>query len=160
MEDDNVDQPGFAGNALCDVRRNRIRGFARTIPKLARCSHIAAWRNSPALFLTAILIGVVAGGAGASARDYGLVAMNFDLWCQEAAHLPAERCDSRTAADEKAFEEFQQDLSPYEAQNLRQAQQEQWLDRDFLDNDPIDNPSLRNPATPAQIPLPRRVDRQ
>ena len=92
--------------------------------------------------------------------NYPVEEMNFDLWCQEQAGLPAERCDRRTAADEDAFEDFQQELGPYEAQNQRKAQQELWLDRDFLDNDPIDNPSAQNPMAATQSPFPRRVDRQ
>jgi len=90
-------------------------------------------------------MGVVAPGGHASARDHGLVAMNFDLWCQEEAHLPVHRCDKRTAVDEKAFEDFQRAISPYEAQNLRAAEQEQWLKQNFMDNDPIDNPATDGP---------------
>jgi hypothetical protein len=72
--------------------------------------------------------------------------MNFDLWCQEEAHLAARECDQRTAADEKAFEDFQQELDPYEAQQLREAHRDQWLNRDFLENDPIDNPQTHDPS--------------
>lgn len=72
--------------------------------------------------------------------------MNFDLWCQEEAHLPARQCDQRTAADEKAFDDFRHELDPYEAQQLRQAQRDQWLNRDFLENDPIDNPQMHDPS--------------
>ena len=37
--------------------------------------------------------------------NYPVQEMNFDLWCQEQAGLPAERCDKRTAQDEAAFED-------------------------------------------------------
>ena len=158
MEDDHGDQPDFGGNAFSHVRDNRRRRFAGLFQACARGCRARVAPGAAALFLVALLTG--ADGRGAFARDYGLVAMNFDLWCQEQAGLPAERCDKRIAADEKAFEDFQQQLGPYEARNLRQAQQEQWLDRDFLDNDPIDNPSAQNPLAAMQSPLPRRVDRQ
>jgi hypothetical protein len=160
MEDGNVDQPDSVSDAIFDVRDNWLRGFARIFPRPSRTRRPQIASVTLALILVALLIGAAAGGERAFARDFGLVTMNFDLWCQEEAHLPAKRCDRRTAADEKAFEAFQQELGPYEAQNLRKAQQEQWLDREFLDNDPIDNPSMRDPATAVQMPLPRRVDRQ
>ena len=35
--------------------------------------------------------------------NYPVQEMNFDLWCQEQAGLPADRCDKRTAQDEAAF---------------------------------------------------------
>ncbi len=162
MEDDHVDQSDSGSDAFFHVRDDRPGRFAGLFQACARAcrARVASLPVAPALFLVAFLIGATMGGGGASARDYGLVAMNFDLWCQEQAGLPAERCDQRTAADEDAFEDFQQELGPYEAQNLRKAQQEQWLDRDFLDNDPIDNPSAQNPMAAMQSPLPRRVDRQ
>jgi hypothetical protein len=160
MESNNVERRDSGCNTLCYVRRDRLRGFAGPFQGHARGLSPRAAPCARALFFVALLIGTAAGGQSASARDYGLVAMNFDLWCQEEAHLPADRCDQRTASDEKAFEEFQLALGPYEARNLREAQQEQWLDREFLDNDPIDNPSVRKPVTAVQMPLPRRVDRQ
>lgn len=161
MENYNVDQPCSARYAFSNVRRNRVGRVAKSFAALSRRRRprVAA-PVAPALFLVAVLIGAVVGGQRAYARDYGLVAMNFDLWCQEEARLPVDRCDQRTLADEKAFEDFQQKLGPYEAQNLRRAQQEQWLDRDFLENDPIDDPLARNPAAATQLPLPRRVDRR
>jgi hypothetical protein len=141
MEDDNVDQPGFDRHAFCDVRGDRRGGFAGLFLDLFD-GGVPVPSGAALVLLLGLLAGVLAGAGPASARDYGLVTMNFDLWCQEEAHLPAHRCDRRTAADEKAFEDFQQQLSPYEAQNLRGARQEQWLDRNFLENDPIDNPEM------------------
>jgi hypothetical protein len=147
MMKENNDDPCSARRPVCDVRGDRHRRFKRPFPAAfgGRYPHIAARCGAAAVFLFAFLIGVVANGSDASARDYGLVAMNFDLWCQEEAHLPVHRCDKRTAVDEKAFEDFQGEISPYEAQNLRAAEQEQWLKQNFMDNDPVDNPATEGP---------------
>ena len=160
MEDDNDDQLCPACHPVCDVRSDRHGRFEQSSPAPFRGRHpwVAARSGAAAVFLFALLIGVAAPGEAASARDYGLVAMNFDLWCQEQARLPVHRCDQRTAADEQAFEDFQREIGPYEAQNLRGAQQEQQLERDFMDNDPIDNPEMKDPSAPIQNPLPRRVN--
>jgi hypothetical protein len=159
MEDDNDDQFCPARYPIRDVRGNRHGRFGRSLPAFFRGHdpRIAARLGATAVFLLALLAGVVAPGGHASARDYGLVAMNFDLWCQEEEHLPAHRCDQRTAVDEKAFEDFQHIISPYEAQNLRAAEQEQWLERDFMENDPVDHPMTSSLAAP-QSSLPRSVD--
>jgi hypothetical protein len=159
MEDDNDDRFCPARYPVCDVRGDRHSRFGRSLPALFRGRHprVAPRSGAAAVFLLALLMGVVAPGGHASARDYGLVPMNFDLWCQEEEHLPAHRCDQRMAADEKAFEDFQYKISPYEAQNLRTAEQDLQLRRDFMENDPIDNPVTRDPLVPIQSPLPRPV---
>ena len=142
MEDDNVDKPGCDRHAVSDVRGDRRGSFVRPFRGLFG-GGLPLPSRAPAVVL---LLGLLVGAAGpASARDHALDTMNFDLWCQEEANLPARQCDQRTATDEKAFEDFQQELDPYEAQQLRQAQRDQWLDQDFLDNDPIDNPQMRDP---------------
>jgi hypothetical protein len=41
----------------------------------------------------------------AKAQTSRVQTLNFDLWCQETQHLPADRCDRRTAEDEAAFED-------------------------------------------------------
>lgn len=159
MEDDNDDQLCSARHSVCDVRGDRHRRFEKSFPAAFRGCHprVAARSGAAAVFLFALLIGVAAAGGHASARDYGLVAMNFDLWCQEEAHLPVSRCDQRTAVDENAFENFQRVISPYEAQNLRAAKQEMELRRDFMDNDPIDNPAIEDSRNATQSRLPRAV---
>ena len=40
--------------------------------------------------------------------------MNFDLWCQEQAHLPIARCDKRTPEDEKTFEAYRAQIEQCE----------------------------------------------
>ena len=146
MEDDNVDRSGFDRHAFCDVRGDRCRDFTGLFQDVFD-GRLPLPSGAAVVLLLSLLTGVLADTGPASARDYGLATMNFDLWCQEEAHLPVHRCDRRTMADEKAFEDFQQELSSYEAQNLRSAQREQWLDRDFLENDPIDSPATHNPST-------------
>lgn len=145
MEDDNVDKPDCDRHAVSDVRGDRRGSFARPFRGLFG-GGLPLPSGAPAVvLLLGLLVGALVPAGPASAREDGLVTMNFDLWCQEEARLPARECDQRTAADEKTFEDFQQELDPYEAQQLRQAQRDQWLDQDFLDNDPIDNPQMRDP---------------
>ena len=66
------------------------------------------------------------GGAFCSAasaqtgKNYDVKTMNFDLWCQEQAHLPATRCDKRTPEDEKTFEAYRAQIERYEVPYLQQ----------------------------------------
>ena len=46
--------------------------------------------------------------------------MNFDLWCQEQAHLPPDRCDKRMPEDEKTFEAYRAKIEQYEIPYLQQ----------------------------------------
>ena len=78
--------------------------------------------------------------------------MNFDLWCQEEASLPAERCDKRTPEDESAFEARRASLERYEILD-RSAQYDQArLNRDIMSNDPIDNPQKGDLGAQEQYP--------
>ena len=81
--------------------------------------------------------------------NYPVVEMNFDLWCQEQAGLPAERCDKRTAQDEAAFEAYRAKVEAYEIPYLQQKDEAARLDRDILRNDPVDRPLSKDP-TPNQ----------
>jgi hypothetical protein len=78
--------------------------------------------------------------------------MNFDLWCQEQAALPAERCDRRIPEDESAFEAYQTTVEHYEIPR-RSAQYDQGrVNRDIMNNDPIDNPQKDNLGAQQQYP--------
>jgi len=99
-----------------------------------------------------ILMGVFAGPATAQSANYPVEDMNFDLWCQEQAHLSPPRCDQRTAADERAFEDFQREIDPYEIPFLRKRQREFEFERDVMENEPIDNPVTQNPQALMQDP--------
>ena len=76
--------------------------------------------------------------------------MNFDLWCQEQAGLPVERCDKRSQQDEAAFEAYRAKVEAYEIPYLQQKNSAARLDRDILRNDPVDNPPVKD--IPAQRP--------
>ncbi len=72
--------------------------------------------------------------------------MNFDLWCQEQAGLPAERCDKRTAQDEAAFESYRTKVEAYEIPYLQKKNEAARLDLDILRNDPVDHPAVKDTA--------------
>jgi hypothetical protein len=86
--------------------------------------------------------------AGAQVRNGNLPVqeMNFDLWCQEQAGLPPERCDKRTDADEATFEAYRAKVEAYEIPYLRQKDNAALLDRDILRADPVDRPVTQDPA--------------
>ena len=97
--------------------------------------------------------------ASAQRSNYKVEEMNFDLWCQEQAGLPADRCDKRTKEDEAAFEAYRAKVEAYEIPYLQQKENATRLDREILRNDPVDNPiqqdtgrQQQNPVTPSQPP--------
>jgi len=77
--------------------------------------------------------------------NYPVQEMNFDIWCQEEAGLPPERCDKRTEQDEAAFEAYRAKVEAYEIPYLQQKSNAARLDTDILRNDPVDRPSQQNP---------------
>jgi len=85
-------------------------------------------------------------------RNYDVKTMNFDLWCQEEAQLPAERCDKRLPADEQTFEAYRDKIERYEIPYLQQKSNEADFDRNVLHNDPVDNPLQNDPAAQRQDP--------
>jgi hypothetical protein len=95
-----------------------------------------------AVSLTAVSVPAVAQRNG----NYPVQEMNFDLWCQEQAGLPAERCDKRTAQDEATFEAYRAKVEAYEIPYLQQKQNAARLDRDIMRNDPVDRPISKNPT--------------
>jgi hypothetical protein len=82
--------------------------------------------------------------------NYQVMEMNFDLWCQEQAGLPAERCDKRTPEDNAAFEAYRAKVEAYEIPYLQQKYNAARMDRDILRNDPVDNPAVKD--IPSQRP--------
>ena len=85
-------------------------------------------------------------------RNYDVKTMNFDLWCQEEAQLPAERCDKRLPDDEATFEAYRNKIERYEIPYLQQKSNEADFDRNVLHNDPVDNPLQNDPAAQRQDP--------
>ena len=76
--------------------------------------------------------------------NYPVTEMNFDLWCQEQANLPPERCDKRTPEDNAAFEAYRAKVEAYEIPYLQQKANAARLDRDILRNDPVDHPPVKD----------------
>ena len=81
--------------------------------------------------------------------NFPVTEMNFDLWCQEQAGLPPERCDKRTPEDNAAFESYRAQVEAYEIPYLQRKANAARLDRDILRNDPA-NPPIKD--IPAQRP--------
>ena len=93
-----------------------------------------------------------------SAGAMPLTDMNFDMWCQEEAKLPPERCDKRLPEDDAAFTAYRDKIQNYEAQYLQQRDQTDNLNRTLLHNDPVDHPdkaSKDNSASPPDVPPPK-----
>ncbi len=72
---------------------------------------------------------------------------NFDIWCQEHAELPPERCDKRTPGDEKRYEAYRDKIGNYEEKLRLDQEVKARHDRTMLHNDPIDNPEGRTPLS-------------
>jgi len=68
-----------------------------------------------------------------SDQPYPLTEMNFDMWCQEEQHLPAERCDKRLPEDDAAFQAY--------LNKIERKQDEETLNRVILHNDPVGAPT-------------------
>ena len=94
----------------------------------------------------------VAPASAQGGRNYDVKTMNFDLWCQEQAHLPIARCDKRTPEDEKTFESYRTQIERYEVPYLQQRQHDLSINRDIMHNDPVDNPVHQNPQAQTQDP--------
>ena len=103
--------------------------------------------------LAALLLLAAAPAAhGQVGKNYDVQTLNFDLWCQEQANLPAARCDKRLPEDEKTFEAYRATIEKYEIPYLQEKRNEARIDRDILHNDPVDNPVKNNPAQQRQDP--------
>lgn len=90
--------------------------------------------------------------AMAQRSNYAVKEMNFDLWCQEQARLPIERCDKRTPQDEATFQAYRAKVEAYEIPYLQRKDNAARLDRDLLRPDPLDSrrtqpPDLTTPST-------------
>ena len=82
--------------------------------------------------------------------NYQVTEMNFDLWCQEQAGLPVDRCDKRAPQDMAAFEAYRAKVEAYEIPYLQRKNGAARLDRDIMRNDPVDNPPTKD--IPSQRP--------
>jgi len=98
------------------------------------------------LVVTCLAVTLVAVAPATAQRNgnYPVTEMNFDLWCQEQAGLPVERCDKRTPEDNAAFETYRNKVEAYEIPYLQQKANAARMDRDMLRNDPVDNPAVKD----------------
>ncbi|MBU6442494.1 MAG: hypothetical protein KGR48_01170 [Alphaproteobacteria bacterium] len=79
---------------------------------------------------------------------YKLNEMNFDMWCQETMHYPADRCDKRLPEDDKAFQAYVGTVQKYEVPYQQQRRQEQERNKDILHYDPVDSPQQPDANAP------------
>ena len=119
-------------------------------PKLRFMTKMILFRALPAAALMAVFF--VPAASAQTGKNYDVKTMNFDLWCQEQAHLPAARCDKRTPEDEKTFETYRAQIERYEVPYLQQRQHDLTINRDIMHNDPVDNPVSQNPQAQTQDP--------
>ncbi len=77
---------------------------------------------------------------GQTGSNYNVKTMNFDLWCQEEAHLAPERCDKRLPDDETTFEAYRDKIERYEIPYLQEKSNQANIDRNILHSDPVDRP--------------------
>ncbi len=78
--------------------------------------------------------------------------MNFDLWCQGEASLPAERCDRHTPEDEGRFEAYRAKIERYEIPRSSAQYNQGRVNRDIMNTDPVDNRQKDNLGTQQQYP--------
>jgi hypothetical protein len=90
--------------------------------------------------------------AAAQRGLYNVSEMNFDLWCQQEAGLPPERCDKRTDQDNAAFEAYRDKVEAYEIPHLQARDKNIIIDRDILRGDPVDNPIDKDLGQQGQNP--------
>jgi len=79
-------------------------------------------------------------------RNYDVKPMNFDLWCQDTAHIAPDRCDKRLPEDDDAFNAYRAKIEAYEIPYLQQQNRNARIDTNILHNDPTD----RSPSRAAQ----------
>jgi len=101
-----------------------------------------------------LLATALASPALTQAPRYDVKTINFDLWCQEQAKLPPDRCDKRLPDDEKLFETYRAKIEKYEVPYLQRREEQQQLNRTILHNDPIDNPIDQSPTGSSQTTAP------
>jgi hypothetical protein len=130
-----------------------VKGAIKTSPnppKLPTMNTMNYFRPWPVAALIATLL--CSAAFAQTGKNYDVKTMNFDLWCQEQAHLPAPRCDKRTPEDEKTFEAYRAQIERYEVPYLQQQQHDLTINRDIMHNDPVDNPVHQNPQAQTQDP--------
>ena len=105
-----------------------------------------------AVTLAGLMMALLSSSAAGQGWNYHVKTMNFDLWCQEQAHLPADRCDKRLPEDEKTFEAYRAKIERYEIPYLQERRDDLAINRDILHNDQVDNPMTQSPQAQTQDP--------
>jgi len=109
-------------------------------------------KKLPCLIFAGIGLAAFAARAQTPPAHYDVHEMNFDLWCQEEKHLPAERCDKRLPQDDAEFEAHRAQVEKYEVPYLQRQEQEQEWNRSILHNDPVDQPTSPSQPTKQEPP--------
>jgi len=104
------------------------------------------------VLLVSTVVLLATGALAQTGRNYDVKTMNFDMWCQEQAHLPADRCDKRSPEDEKTFEDYRTKIERYEVPYLQEQQHQLAIHRDIMQSDPVDNPVGQDPKAQTQDP--------
>jgi len=117
-------------------------------------------RSLPRALLAAsalLAISLASGTSPALAQSqttYDVKTINFDLWCQEQAKLPPDRCDKRLPEDEQQYEAFRDKVEKYEIPYLKDKQRTAEFNDNILNHDPVDNPPdpTKSPPPPQTTP--------
>lgn len=99
-------------------------------------------------FAAAILMTVALPVHAQQTTTYDVKTINFDLWCQEQARLPPDRCDQRLPEDEAQFEAYRAKIEKYELPYLKAKEREQHFDSTIIHADPIDHPADKQAVQP------------
>ena len=110
--------------------------------------------NTKTVAIVALVAALAPLAAQAQSVRYDVKTINYDMWCQEQAKLPPERCDKRLPEDEKQFEAYRAKIEKYEVPYLKQKEEEEQFDRTVLHADPVDNPVDKNAAAQSQASQP------
>jgi hypothetical protein len=103
-----------------------------------------------AALLAVLLLTCGAASAQIGRGNYDLKPMNFDLWCQQTAHIAPDRCDKRLPEDNDAFEAYRAKIEAYEIPYLQQKNRDSRLQTELLHNDPLDRSATRTMQAQSQ----------
>jgi hypothetical protein len=86
---------------------------------------------------------------------YAVQDINFDLWCQETAVLPPDRCDKRTTEDEASYEAYRNAVEKYEIPYLQRKAADQNLSQILIHPDPVPSENPASHPSDRQIESPK-----
>lgn len=107
-----------------------------------------------------LALGIACAFAGTAfaqqGTGYNVKTINFDLWCQEQAKLPVQRCDQRLPQDEATFETYRATIERYETDYLKEKNSEGNFNRAIINRDELDKNKInRDPAPITPQPQPK-----